>query len=162
MKTISLTQPWASLVVCGAKRYETRAWQTCYRGWVAIHASKAMPKEARRLAFDEPFYSALHAVGLVDRLPEMPNVMGFERLPLGAVVGLALLVECFPTRLLAAKVSAGERAFGDWTEGRWYWRLDRPMMLKEPIPARGALGLWDWEPPAEIAEWLREQGVRQG
>ena len=33
MKVLSLTQPWASLVVCGAKAVETRSWEAPRRAW---------------------------------------------------------------------------------------------------------------------------------
>jgi hypothetical protein len=37
-----------------------------------------------------------------------------------------------------------ERAFGDFSIGRYGWFLANGKMLPEPIPAKGALGLWDW------------------
>lgn len=40
MRAISLWQPWASLVVLGAKKIETRHWSTNYRGPLLIHAAK--------------------------------------------------------------------------------------------------------------------------
>ena len=40
MKCLSLWQPWASLVVIGAKRFETRSWPTNYRGPLLIHAAQ--------------------------------------------------------------------------------------------------------------------------
>ena len=43
MKALSLTQPWATLVVIGAKRIETRFWHTSYVGPLLIHAAKAIP-----------------------------------------------------------------------------------------------------------------------
>lgn len=47
MKAITVWQPWASLLACGAKRYETRGWATRYRGPIAIHAAvKKLPKQA--------------------------------------------------------------------------------------------------------------------
>lgn len=39
VKTLTLLQPWASLVACGAKKIETRSWATKYRGPLAIHAA---------------------------------------------------------------------------------------------------------------------------
>jgi|ERR1700687_42153 len=39
MKMISIRQPWASLIVSGAKDVENRTWPTRYRGTVLIHAS---------------------------------------------------------------------------------------------------------------------------
>jgi hypothetical protein len=40
MKVISIRQPWASLIVIGAKDVENRTWPTRYRGPVLIHASQ--------------------------------------------------------------------------------------------------------------------------
>ena len=39
MTVISLLQPWAQLVVLGAKKIETRSWNTAFRGELLIHAS---------------------------------------------------------------------------------------------------------------------------
>src|SRR3972149_12240119 len=48
MKAISLWQPWASLIAVGAKKYETRSWDTPYRGPLVICASKGgIPKDER-------------------------------------------------------------------------------------------------------------------
>ena len=43
MKAITILQPYASLIVAGAKQYETRSWDTPYRGIIAIHAGKNKP-----------------------------------------------------------------------------------------------------------------------
>lgn len=43
MKAITLHQPWASLVVVGAKTVETRSWATSYRGPLVVHAGKRPP-----------------------------------------------------------------------------------------------------------------------
>ena len=43
MKALTIWQPWASLIACGAKRYETRSWATKYRGPIAIHAAMKDP-----------------------------------------------------------------------------------------------------------------------
>ncbi len=43
MKAITIWQPWASLIACGAKKYETRSWATNYRGPIAIHAARLNP-----------------------------------------------------------------------------------------------------------------------
>ena len=39
MKALTIWQPWASLLVSGQKKYETRSWATDYRGPIAIHAA---------------------------------------------------------------------------------------------------------------------------
>lgn len=40
MKAITILQPYAALIVAGAKIYETRSWDTPYRGKIAIHTGK--------------------------------------------------------------------------------------------------------------------------
>ena len=45
MKTISIKQPWVSLIMSGDKKYEFRTWKTNYRGPLYIHASKSYKKE---------------------------------------------------------------------------------------------------------------------
>ncbi|WP_253299501.1 hypothetical protein [Paenibacillus barcinonensis] len=38
-----------------------------------------------------------------------------------------------------------EYHFGDYSDGRFAWQLDDVVQLQEPIPAKGQLGLWNWE-----------------
>ncbi len=49
MKRLSLIQPWATLILSGAKRFETRSWRTPYRGPLAIHAGGRFPSLAKSL-----------------------------------------------------------------------------------------------------------------
>jgi hypothetical protein len=142
MKAISMTQPWATLVAIGAKRIETRSWQTRYRGPLAIHASKGFPRDAIELALEEPFRSTLARAG-VKRLADLPR---------GAVIATARLVECRSTTpdmidgSWVDGLSDLEDAFGDYTPGRYGLVLADVVPLPEPIPARGALSLWTWNP----------------
>lgn len=48
MKTITLKQPWASLVANGYKLYEFRSWKIKYRGDILIHAGKGIDLEAMK------------------------------------------------------------------------------------------------------------------
>jgi hypothetical protein len=127
MKALTLTQPWASLVALGHKRIETRSWQPFRSSfsWIAIHAAKGYPLSAREFALTE------HLVG---RLP--------KRIPLSAIVAVARLTKCDRTENVEQTVSALERHLGDFSRGRWAWFLEDVRSLPEPIPCRGALGLW--------------------
>jgi len=40
MKILSIRQPWAALIVSGAKDVENRTWPTRYRGPLLVHAAK--------------------------------------------------------------------------------------------------------------------------
>ena len=42
MKTLSIQQPWAHLIVRGLKPIENRTWTTDYRGPLLIHAGQKM------------------------------------------------------------------------------------------------------------------------
>lgn len=154
MKALTLTQPWASLVAIEAKRIETRSWappRSLIGQRIAIHAAKCWTQADRYLTTTEPFREALrrgYAQGLIER----PDV---RDLPRGCVVAIATL-ECFyptswpaATMLLADAEYPHERAFGGFGPGRYAWVLQDVRAI-EPIPARGALGLWDWQPP----DWL--------
>lgn len=150
MKAITLTQPWATLVAIGAKKIETRGWRTRYRGPLAIHAAKGFPKEAQQLAYYvEPFRTVLAQAHCI---PTQAYGMTPENLPTGCVVATCELVECVLIEDhstdwgLRWPITEQERAFGDYTPGRYAWLLADVQPLATPVPARGALGLWNWEP----------------
>ena len=48
MKTLTIKQPFASLIAEGYKEYEFRTWKTKYRGDILIHAGKSIDKEAMK------------------------------------------------------------------------------------------------------------------
>jgi len=162
--SLSLWQPWASLVAVGAKRIETRSWATDYRGWVAIHATKKSPLECWQLCNTEPFRTALCAIDETGRFHTDGNrgVSGPD-LPQGAIVAFAHLAKCArisggnPTALaLRLHGAEFERAFGDYTPGRVAWIFDRVVAVPEPIPASGGRGLWHWECPERDRARVRE------
>ena len=158
MKALSLTQPWASLVIEGYqtgeahKEYETRSWSTSFRGPLAIHASKGFPRWAQAFlgTYDdggETFFR--------DVLNRDPRDM-----PRGAIIGVVALVGCQPTDAVLASetvfVSLQEYAFGDWGKGRYAWKFVKPVWFQKPIPAAGSLGLWtisDETMPEVVSQW---------
>ncbi|ALI04435.1 ASCH domain-containing protein [Pseudomonas sp. FW306-02-F02-AA] len=42
MKTLSIRQPWAWMIIHGGKDVENRSWHTKYRGRLLVHAAKGM------------------------------------------------------------------------------------------------------------------------
>jgi hypothetical protein len=135
-QTISLHQPWASLIGRG-KNFETRSWSTSYRGLLAIHAAKTTREMS--LCDIEPFGSCLFTGDLA-----------LDDLPLGAIVSFCRLSACVPTEQLTA-LSEIERAFGDYTPGRFAWKLQDIQFLPKPIPLRGRQRMWDVELDLEAA-----------
>lgn len=47
---LSIQQPWADLIMCGAKGVENRTWQTSHRGRLLVHASKQWNSHGQTLA----------------------------------------------------------------------------------------------------------------
>lgn len=140
-RALSLWQPWATLIALGAKRYETRHWRTPYRGLLAIHAAK---RPVREPEITDDIYAALRQHG------EKPHA-----LPLGAVLCIVRLVDIVPTEhvvSLAAsdyRIQNEELCFGNYAPGRYAWQLELVKVAPDPIPAKGAQGLWTWIPPQE-------------
>lgn len=150
MKALTLTQPWASLVAIGAKCIETRSWSTPYRGRLAIHAGKGLAPVGGmqglvQTCSIQPFLRVLLAHGLTPRT-----------LPLSVIVATVELVNVVPTNQLT-QLSDQERAFGDYSPGRFGWILSDIQPLVKPVPARGALSLWNWEPPIEPVPVIDEE-----
>ena len=141
MKTLTLTQPWATLVAIGAKRIETRSWSTAYRGPLAIHAAKGFPKWAREFTVDPICYEAVRKHGI-------HSPQGY---PMGVVlatcklVAVKLIVRFCADAARMLPPTEPELSFGDYTPGRFAWILEDVKQFAEPIPAKGALGLWDWD-----------------
>lgn len=129
MRAMTVYQPWAALLVTGAKRYETRPKPTKITGYVAIHASKK-PMDHRVLP---RVADALVVKGIRDH----------EDLHTGAIVGLVEIVQCLPTATWRRQVSDQEVAFGNWGDGRYAYQLARPVRLVQPVPAIGKQGWWN-------------------
>jgi len=73
-----------------------------------------------------------------------------KHLPRGAVIAVCRLVDCMPTDNLNLKQIDIERHFGDFNPGRYGWILEDVTPLPEPIPAKGSLGLWEWQEMPEV------------
>jgi hypothetical protein len=125
MRAISLWQPWATAIALGTKRIETRGWSTDYRGPLLIHAAKRWEAEQREFAAVE------------QNLARLPL-----RIPLGAIVAAARLVDVKPTEELIGDIGALERLYGDYSPGRFGWVLEEVRAFVEPIPFRGSQGFF--------------------
>jgi hypothetical protein len=146
---ISLWQPWASapfLEIDGErlKVHETRSWAPPSKfigKRIAIHAAKR---------------SAPAVLGVVDTALQLAAGDGWRAtLPRGCVVGTAILAGAFrmphdtqrfvSSRYPGFPASVRDLHFGDWTPGRWAWRLDDPRPLAEPVPMLGRQGWFSVE-----------------
>lgn len=158
IRVLSLTQPYATLVIAGAKKIETRSWkcpQALIGQRIAIHASKGFADMGTegfvRLCCAEPFKTTLRAAyryGIPFEQHEEGRLYPGD-LPRGCILGTARLTGCWSTNQddLVDRLPETERAFGFYGPDRWMWGLDRMQVFPQPIPAKGSLGLWKWEMP---------------
>jgi hypothetical protein len=108
MKAISLWQPWASLIACGAKPFETRHWappRELIGQPIAIHAAKKIDKGAAQFA-EELMYGQGHSTGafeLADKLEasfsntpdRLLGRFGQAVMPIGCIVAIVRLDAAF-------------------------------------------------------------------
>lgn len=154
MKALSLWQPWASAIAVGSKRIETRHWSTNYRGPLLIHAAKrCVQQEMTEFSLDPVWRGALRPCGLG------PGALPLcKLLPLGAIVAVSKLKYCLPVEEFTAGELAelrfapgltscpwSESDLGDFAlgEGRYGWGLEDVHQFAEPIPWKGAQGLFN-------------------
>lgn len=156
MKALSLWQPWASLMMTDAKRFETRSWSTNYRGPLVICAAKGgIPKG--ELIWQMVHWSMQSALGpLVGKpcyLPtdeELKNGTGWKwngvdakDLPMGAALGIVELYDCVPTDTLMQSEIRTERFYGNYELGRFAWMTRLVEVFKVPVPCKGKQGLFE-------------------
>ena len=126
MKTLTIKQPWATLIMQGDKRFEFRSWQTKYRGDLLIHAGKGIDKEAMK------------------RLSKY--IM--QDLPSGKILGKVTLVDCvkmlqeFKEELLKENSDIYTKSSFKENYG---WQLENVEVFDKQIDAKGKLSLWDYE-----------------
>ena len=139
MKALTLYQPWATLVAIGAKKIETRSWSTPYRGPLAIHAGKC-----RDYIFDQSCLFICNSIPYEDLLRKAGYDLKWLNMPRGAVVATCELVDV--ERIYADSYIPGKPEFflGDYSIGRYMWKLEHVSLLPISIPAKGAMGLWEW------------------
>lgn len=141
MKAITIWQPWAGLIAAGIKQNETRSWATRYRGPIAIHAAqKPMRVSWLTVVSDE----AAEVIYRRLNLPEIFN--GLNIFQTGCIVAIANLSDCIKiTPEYISTLSDDELALGDYTPGRYAWKMTDIKKLDMPIPVKGRQGLWNWE-----------------
>jgi hypothetical protein len=138
MKVLSLLQPWATLVINGAKKYECRNWKTNYRGGIIIHASARKPTRREKVLFEQSDYYRDY-------------IQNMDDLPYGALIGKVLLTEIYTTEWLIQNLESDpyhywdqELAFDDFSPKRFAWRLETPEAFEHILPIKGSLGLWEY------------------
>lgn len=153
MKALTVQQPWAWAIFHG-KNVENRIQLWTYRGPLAIHAGARWSHRGG----DSPLVEAAWR----DAIAAEPIPMGAYSqvsqrwVARGAILGVVDLVDVHPDAGCCRPW--GESAYVEHG-GRERRRithlvLENPQPLCEPIPCKGALGLWT--PPADVLTHLKE------
>lgn len=130
MKTITIKQPWASLIVEGIKDVENRSWKTNFRGRVLVHAGLD-----KRLTTLSP--TSLMTTSQVNALMNSDvnySLNDFKFRQLGAIIGSVEIVDCV------------KRYDSVWADQiGWKWVLANPIKFDEPVGnVKGKLSFWDY------------------
>lgn len=149
--TLTLYQPWASLMALGVKKIETRSWSTPHRGLLAIHSSRTFNQPAREFSRSDVVAATLSEA----RIPEDDPLRAW---PLGVVLCTVELTDVVPAELVplggGATTAEAERlihqafaelAFGDFSAGRFAWITRNVHRFQRPVYAVGQRGVWTWE-----------------
>jgi hypothetical protein len=141
INTISIWQPYASLITLGKKKFETRGWKTLYRGKILIHASRngQSIRNACDLLRADPSSELAILYKDVFKHIDGPRA-ALWALPRGCIIATAVLVNCHRTETL--KVDWREKLVGDFGPDRFAWELEDVQPLPRPIPCIGQQGLF--------------------
>ena len=126
MKVITIREPFATLIKDKVNIYETRSWKTNYRGEIYIHAAKAKSKASN---------ASIASTYLKSR--ENPE----------HIICKCLLKNCIymdEDFINEVKKNKEEYNSGHYEIGRYAWQLEVLEVLKEPIYAKGQLGIWNF------------------
>lgn len=155
MKALTVQQPWAWAIFNG-KDVENRSQLWHYRGILAIHAGVRVAPAGMADA------RILHAAStqlLGAAVQEDDSALRALRssLEFGAVLGVVEVVDihytegCCPPWGEKEYIEHGGRSRRDVV----HIVLENPRLLPDPVPCRGALGLWNL--PADIAAKCRPE-----
>jgi len=145
MKALTIWQPWATLIISGWKPHEFRGWKppaSLVGQRIAIHAAKR-PMKATELRDIIDYVCSPQGVrdGIDPRCMDLLERTFWrkEDLPMSAVLGTAILGEP------VTPLPHGLPGLGDSDQRVIYgWPMLEVEKFADPIPAKGAQGLWDW------------------
>jgi activating signal cointegrator 1 len=170
MKALTVRQPHASLIAAGVKTIETRGQRTHHRGPLAIHAGLHRPVEGADVGdwwwcwdvdqgaivrqsewgqHPAPLGAIVAVVDVVDCVPIDPRE--WTARTGGPFTGHSKMGDGSDAELWWSDGQRpritfdweAQRPYGDFTPGRWAWLLTDVRPLPEPVPCRGAQGLWN-------------------
>jgi hypothetical protein len=155
MKALTIWQPWASLVIAGAKPFEFRGWRpprSIVGQRIVIHAAKRKAdfhecRQLLRLLEAGGRYAARTCLIADLAIPILSGCAA--ELPLSAGLGTAMIGD--PRLGVEIARDFGVLAANDSNReehSNWGWPMLEVERWAAPFPMRGAQGLWNW-PDAE-------------
>jgi hypothetical protein len=159
IRALTIRQPWAHFVAYCEKSPENRPRQMRYRGPLAIHAG-AYSRWDRAAESDLTALAAWREYATVPATEKLAAPLtradAFSYFTFGAVIAMAAVTGChhsddcmFPEYLVAPGSYTGCSRWA--VRGQWHIEIPGVQSLPEPVPCRGALGLWHLPPDAEQA-----------
>lgn len=158
MKTLSIKQPWASLIAHGIKDIENRTWKTKYRGRIYIHASGKPSFESLGMGLTTAQLEeiAKYNMRTFDPVEDKGLMLSSkERWKYSAIIGEVDIVDCVLNHESIWAEKSYEPAnfnslpFGEEDENPSYvynWALANPVLYDKPIlNVKGKLSLWEYE-----------------
>ena len=122
MKCLSVSQPYADLIVQGKKTIELRTWNTKFRGEFLVHAPFKIKKDAcKRLVIDE------------------------TKLRTGVIIGKAEIYDVKVYNSISELKSDYKKHFAteEFLRHKYGFLLKKPQELRMPIPYKGSLGFFN-------------------
>lgn len=144
MKALTIKQPWAQLIVAGAKDIENRTWPTNLRERIAVHSSGRIERAEIESACDM-------MRSFIPNFSSRIFTAEAEHYPAGYIIGTVEIVDC---------VDWKRHQDGHWFQGPYGFVLARAEKLPRPLRYRGALGFWDM--PAAVEKEIEAQLAENG
>ena len=122
MKCLSISQPFASLIIHGKKTIELRRWNTSFRGEFLIHSPKKIRiKDCKRLGINP------------------------KNLVKGAIIGKAEIydVKKYNSKSELFKDSKKHHASKSFQNNKYGFLIKNAKAFRIPIPVKGKLGFFD-------------------
>ncbi|MEA3537655.1 MAG: hypothetical protein U9R73_00830 [Pseudomonadota bacterium] len=169
MKALTIYQPWASLVIAGAKPYEFRGWNPRERGpayaaligqRIAIHASAKVidRRESNYLMAVlrqrdmHPDLAAETCLIAEKALPILSRLLDGGGLPRSCILGTGVLGEPRNGIEIAEEFGVSRANDSDRdAHANWGWPMLDIEPFETPIPARGFQGFWNWQEAHDAA-----------
>lgn len=150
MKALTIYQPWASLIMLGAKPFEFRRWDYRTRDRslegqrIVIHASARPIKPGEVEDIISRMKDRISSLRAETAMPLLQRLRGAYKcqgvLELSAGLGTAILGTPKHVSQLFSSPADSDRI----DHHMWAWPLTEIEAFDVPYPRRGAQGFWNW------------------